>query len=136
MKKEHAVKCKTNDINMLSGGIALSRECDCDGYHTFDDLYDHRITLYIALCHSLTIKPYHMNDWRYRKDVWRTKVHSDGSTWDGWFILGINKKSGNQITYHLPLSRWDETGFAETLEKAPEYDGHTSDDVLLRLKTL
>jgi hypothetical protein len=77
-----------------------------------------------------------MNDWGYRKDVWRTKVHSDGLILDGWFILGINKKSGNQITYHIPLSRWKETDFAETLEKAPEYDGHTSDDVLLRLKTL
>lgn len=24
-----------------------------DGFHTFEELYDHRITLFIALCHNL-----------------------------------------------------------------------------------
>lgn len=132
MKKEHASHCKTNDINMLSGGIVLKRECDCDGYHTFDELYDHRISLYIALC-RLSTKSYHEG---MTPRAWRTQVHSDGSTWDGWFILGLEKEKFCQITYHLPLSRWDETGFAETLVRAPEYDGHTSDDVLDRLKLL
>ena len=40
------------------------------------------------------------------------------------------QRNRKQITYHLPLSKWEETGFAETLEKAPEFDGHTPDDVL------
>jgi hypothetical protein len=26
------------------------KECKCDGYHTFDELYDHRIQLFIAFC--------------------------------------------------------------------------------------
>lgn len=133
MSKKHANKCKTNDVNMISSGIVLSSECDCDGYHTFDELYNHRITLYIALCKMSTEIGYSEG---LAPMAWRSKAHSDGSVWDGYFILGINKKAGNQITYHLPLSRWEETNFAETLEKAPEYDGHTSDDVLLRLKTL
>ena len=64
----------------------------------------------------------------------RSKVHY--SPTDGWFIMGIGKEKGNQISYHLPLSRWDETDFAETLDQAPEWDGHTSQDVLERLKTL
>lgn len=72
-----------------------------DGYHTFDELYDHELAF-------------------------------GGS----WFVLGIGKEKGKQITYHLPLERWDETNFAYTLEKAPEWDGHTSDDVLERLKAL
>lgn len=67
---------------------------------------------------------------------WRTKTHSDGISWDGWFVLGLGKGEGDQITYHLPISRWDECDFAETLERAPEFDGHTSDDVLTRLKNL
>jgi hypothetical protein len=97
-----------------------------DGYHTFDELYDHRITLWIALCRKLhRIYP-----------IWRSKLHSDGSTFEGWFVLGINRRAGTQMTYHLPLSRWDETDFAETLERAPEWDGHTPADVLERLKTL
>lgn len=96
-----------------------------DGYHTFDELYDHRITLYIALCRKIR-----------DADVWRSKLHSDGSNYEGWFILGINKFEGNQITYHIPLERWIETDFAETLEQAPEFDGHTSQDVLERIKNL
>lgn len=97
-----------------------------DGYHTFDELYDHRITLYIALCRNIAPNSH----------VWRSKLHSDGSAFEGWFILGIEKNVGNQITYHLPLACWSETEFAETLEKAPEWDGHTPADVLARLKEL
>jgi hypothetical protein len=108
-----------------------------DGYHTFDELYDHRITLFISLCRIC-------QDWidtegdfglKGRKP-WRSLLHSDGSKFDGWFILGIGKAEGFQMTYHLPIERWGETDFAETLEKAPEWDGHTPADVLERLKTL
>ena len=51
-------------------------------------------------------------------------------------MMGIDKKPGKQITYHLPIAYWDETEFAETLDLAPEWDGHTSDDVLERLRKL
>ena len=99
-----------------------------DGYHTFTELYDHRITLYIALCATQRL----FTD----KEVWRSQKHSDGSNIDGWFVLGINSKKGEQITYHLPNSRWDEVNFAVNLEKAPEFDGHTSQDVLTRIANL
>lgn len=98
-----------------------------DGYHTFDELYDHRITLFIALCKQLEMNCEY---------VWRSTLHSDGSAFDGWFIMGIHTDPGKQITYHLPLSRWSETDFAVTQEKAPEWDGHTPADVIERLKTL
>ncbi len=109
-----------------------------DGYHTFNELYDHRITLFIALSrleeerHSV----YNSDHYPEIHTVWRSKLHSDGSSYDGWFILGINKEQGKQITYHLPIERWNETDFAETLEKAPEWDGHTPQDVLARIKNL
>ncbi len=134
MEKQHATKCKTHDRVMVGGGNIIPRECDCDGYHTFDELYDHRITLYIALCkhkHDL----YAIENPGKHK-IWRSKVHSDGSIWDGCFILGIGTNKGEQITYHLPLSRWDETDFVEEIEKAPEWDGHTPEDVLARIKKL
>lgn len=102
-----------------------------DGYHTFGELYNHRITLFIALCNVIMAGGYFKNP-----IVWRSKLNSDGSTFDGWFIMGINKDSGEQITYHLPMDRWEETDFAETLDKAPEWDGHTATDVLDRLKRL
>lgn len=106
-----------------------------DGYHTIEELYDHRITLYIALCRTL-VEAGENSMSQYFQFPWRSKVHSDGSTMDGWFIMGIGYESGGQISYHLPLSRWDETIFAKTLDKAPAWDGHTSADVLERLKTL
>lgn len=104
-----------------------------DGYHTIAELYEHRITLYIALCHC---RQDALNIEGNVGDVWRSKLHSDGTSFEGWFILGIGKEQGQQITYHLPLSRWDETNFAKTLDRAPEWDGHTSADVLERLKDL
>lgn len=102
-----------------------------DGYHTFDELYDHRITLWIALCKrtALTIR----EPWN---PTWRSKLHSDGSAFDGWFVLGMFTDPGRQITYHLPNSKWDDCYFAPDLDKAPEFDGHTSADVLHRIALL
>lgn len=100
-----------------------------DGYHTFDELYEHRITLYIALCRKLS-------QIHYKGFIWMSKLHSDGSKFDGWFVLGIGKEKGEQITYHLPESKWDECYFAEELEKAPEFDGHAPSNVLERIENL
>lgn len=97
-----------------------------DGYHTFNELYDHRNVLFIKLCESLTRKYF----------IWKSKTHSDGTKIEGWFILGIGEEPGLQITYHLPLYLWDDTPFAITLEKAPAFDGHTSTDVLDRILAL
>lgn len=102
-----------------------------DGHHTFNELYDHRITLFIALCAHVR---------KYREDyrVWRSRIHSDGSALEGWFVVGIGTEPGKQVTYHLPLSRWAETDAVvdATFERAPEFDGHTSRDVLARLRQL
>lgn len=101
-----------------------------DGYHTFNELYDHRHALFIALC-------------RIAADitsgdsvVWRTVKHHDGSSYPGYFLLGMFEGEGQQITYHLPLELWDKTHFAVTLECSPKFDGHTSRDVLKRLYKL
>jgi len=94
-----------------------------DGYHTFGELYEHRLELWIALC-------------RNSFSSWRSKKHSDGSIIKGWFILGMYYTEGNQITYHLPNKYWERTDFVEILSKAPKYDGHTSEDVLKRLRKI
>lgn len=112
--------------------------CISDGYHTFDELYDHRITLFIALCRLYFIT-FYMNSRMERANalLWRSEKHHDGTRFIGYFILGISPvQGGGDITYHLPMERWEETGFAETLESAPEWDGHTAEDVLERLKKL
>lgn len=100
-----------------------------DGYHTFDELYEHRCTLWIALCKIIE----RTNEFSY---VWRTHLHSDGSKFDGWFVLGIGEDKGEQMTYHLPIGKWNECSFAIPIDKAPEFDGHTSADVLKRISTL
>lgn len=60
---------------------------------------------------------------------WKSKLHADGTMWDGWFIAGIGYEKGETLTYHLPMSEWDRLN-SDILENAPEWDGHTSDDVL------
>lgn len=97
-----------------------------DGYHTFEELYEHRIINYIALCRFACDTHY----------VWRSQKHSDGSIWNGWFLLGINDEAGEQITYHLPTSKWSNCQFALDRDQAPEFDGHTSKDVLERINNL
>ena len=112
-----------------------------DGYHTMDELYEHRIQLWISTCKAIDLLRYYrskidVSDEPETLPVWKSKLHDDGSEYEGWFILGIGKKKGEIMTYHLPNIKWDEVSFAETLERAPEYDGHTSNDVLIRLKNL
>lgn len=107
-----------------------------DGYHTFSELYAHRVELFINMCRFYKEGVAQATCWVGRRPVWKSKRHSDGSGIDGWFLLGIGKKPGEQITYHLPTGRWDDCDFVDTLERAPEFDGHTSDDVLKRLKDL
>lgn len=128
-KREKVVKHSEKCASIIKKGV-----CDCDEYHTFTELYDHRITIYIALCSQIQQK-----ECPEIGRIWRSKRHSDGEICFGTgtqFILGIGKEKGNQISYHIPVERWSETDFAETLENAPEFDGHTSDDVIIRLKNL
>lgn len=101
-----------------------------DGYHTFDQLYDHRITLFIALCSEVDART-------PTGFVWRSKLHSDGTMFPGWFIMGIGREPGQQITYHLPIGRWSETDWLGHEDaRAPEFDGHTDVEVLRRLKKI
>jgi len=89
--------------------------------------------LFIALCKQIESQPFEGTKYK----VWRSQRHNDGSELDGWFIMGIGSKKGEQITYHLPIARWEETHFAETHAFAPyEFDGHTPADVLDRIKKL
>lgn len=89
-----------------------------DGYHTFDELYAHRIALFILLAKFFRLEG---------GSVYRFHHY------DGWFCLGLETDVG-QISYHLPEEKWDECSFAK--ERQPEFDGHTSDDVLHRLNLL
>lgn len=92
-----------------------------DGYHTFDELYRHRILLFIALMKS---NP---------KMSWRSLCHSDKTSHEGWFIAGMELPTGS-ITYHIPEEQWTLLHGIEVKNQAPAWDGHTSKDVCDRLE--
>lgn len=96
-----------------------------DGYHTFGDLYAHRMTLFCVICNS------------YPELSWKSKRHfneKDDPMFEGSFIAGVSTKLGDAI-YHIKLDYWDEFNIPE-IENAPVFDGHKSDEDLERLKSL
>jgi hypothetical protein len=139
----YAVACKImrdkkeEGINAMIKEPGINTNLISDGYHTFKELYDHRVQLFIALCKtSLKLEGELMRGTSWISSVWRSKLHCDGSGIEGWFIMGIFMRPGKQITYHLPMSKWDDCNGIPTYKTAPEWDGHTSADVLERLSNL
>lgn len=97
-----------------------------DGYHTFDDLYEHRHALFL----------YILKHGNYRA------AEAQLNHYAGWDLIKLClAATGEQISYHLPkrLRRfWKPHVPIWTLNDpvAPEllWDGHTSKQVVLRLK--
>lgn len=98
-----------------------------DGFHSIEELYQHRYSLFVALIKA------------YPDRAWRSRRHSDGTDWDGWFIAGLSLPivlcEQSDITYHLPNDFWPLLDGIPTLDRAPAWDGHTSVDVIARLKS-
>ncbi len=106
------ITVKVDDLNKVS-----------DGYHTIQELYDHRCILFACLIS------------RVKYSTWKSKIHDDGTMLDGWFIAGIQTPDG-PATYHLPMHLWDRIKTDQELEKVPSFDGHTPKDVIERLKSI
>lgn len=87
-----------------------------DGYHTFTELYDHRCLLFINLCLAMR-----------QLAFWRPH-------YDGWPLLGLQLPTG-QVTYHVP-ERFLFLFHNKITNGGPEWDGHTSLDVINRLENL
>ena len=88
-----------------------------DGYHTFNELYEQRLYLTAVL-------------FNLKEDLcWKSWRHSDGELCfgGGYFIVGINTPLG-QYTYHYEAEHWGLFNLKE-LDRAPEWDGHTAEDV-------
>lgn len=92
-----------------------------DKWHTFGDLYYHRMILFYMIMKEFPDKS------------WKAKQHHDGSMFDDSFIVGIETPIG-QYTYHYNIKYWEFFDVKE-LEKAPQYDGHKPEDIS-RLLTL
>lgn len=84
-----------------------------DGYHTFDELYEHRCLLFINLCLTAPTQA-----------AWKPD-------YEGWFCLYFETPFG-QISYHIP-ERYLPLVEGTIHRNATTYDGHTSHDVIQRL---
>jgi hypothetical protein len=87
-----------------------------DGYHTFDELYYHRMALFAIICNT------------YKEKAWKSKLHDDGTMYDNYFIVGITTPLGD-YSYHYDLKYWDDFYNAKVLKKAPKWDGHQPNDI-------
>jgi hypothetical protein len=94
-----------------------------DGYHTFNELYEHRHTLFAIVLRS------------HPQSAWKTWREQNGEIWEGWFIAGLNTEFG-QVSYHLPAEWWERLPDVREIERNSGYDGHTSADVLERLRLI
>ena len=94
-----------------------------DGYHTFNELYHHRAVLFSVICNE------------HPELAWKSKRHSDGSMYDGMFIVGIDTPDG-PATYHYDVEPYWEMFRVKELDRAPEWDGHTPAEAIMRIGTL
>ena len=87
-----------------------------DGSHTFEELYFHRMLLF-----SLVVNNNH-------KKAWKSRLHDDGTMFDGYFIVGITTSMGD-YSYHYEDRYWNNF-YCEELPTAPPYDGHQPEDIV------
>ena len=116
-----------------------------DGYHTFNELYEFRKLYNAALFNEwalhvhLTLTSSNHPNYPYscNHEVHKSWKHYDGELCfgGGWFIVVAILPTG-QISNHYKAEDWDLFKIP-ALEKALyPYDGHTTEDVIKRLKAL
>lgn len=117
-------KTLANNFNNLDYKISKvdSIQKMSDGYHTFEELYHHRMMLFSVICNT------------YKDKAWKSWKHNDNTMYDDYFIAGIDTEEG-QYTYHYHKDNWDMFNVKE-LEYAPEWDGHKPSDITRLLNLL
>lgn len=98
-----------------------------DGYHTFEELYMHRMVLTAAFFNMLAASTPYV--------VVKSKRHWDGNKCfdsDDWFIVQAELPTG-QISYHYESKYWHMFDIPE-VTIGHKFDGHTSNDVLTRIQ--
>lgn len=94
-----------------------------DGYHTFNELYHHRAVLFSVIVAT------------FGERAWKSKLHADGTMYDGMFIVGIETPDG-QATYHYDIDPYWNLFRCTELGRAPEWDGHTPNQAIERIGKL
>lgn len=119
------------------------KELISDGYHSFKELYEFRKVYNAALFNEWSTQGSTEigRDGEYsstrKYDVHKSWKHNDGELCfgGGWFVVVAILPSG-QITNHYKAEDWDLFKIPETEKAKYPFDGHTSQDVLQRLKDL
>jgi hypothetical protein len=106
-----------------------------DGYHTFKELYDFRMVYNAALFNEWG-KTFDYNNLP-KYNVHKSLRHNNGELCfgGGWFIVIAMLPTG-MISNHYEIKYWDFFKITEYALAQYEYDGHTSNDVFERLKSL
>lgn len=86
-----------------------------DGYHTFNELYEHRTALFATICRLLPER------------AWKSRLHCDGTMYDGMFIAGVETPEGS-YSYHCEEKYWSMFDQVPELTHAPQWDGHKPED--------
>lgn len=94
-----------------------------DGYRTFDELYHHRAVLFSVIVENFATR------------AWKSKLHADGTMYEGMFIVGIETPDG-QATYHYDAEPYRDMFRCKEIDRAPEWDGHTPDQAIERIGKL
>ena len=111
-----------------------------DGYHTFEELYEFRKMYNAALFNEWEKYRVSTPDKSYeacKYDAHKSWRHNDGELCfgGGWFIV-VAKLPTGLISNHYKAEDWDLFRIPEAEQARYEFDGHTSKDVLDRLKAL
>lgn len=110
-------------LELRNAGISVNEISD--GYHTFGDYKDMRNRWFISTLNSNPTLS------------WKSMKHFDEENdpmYDGDFIAGISTPRG-MATQHLKMKYWDKLHVQE-LDRAPEYDGYTEEDVKNRIDSI
>lgn len=94
-----------------------------DGYHTFNELYHHRAVLFSVIVKNFATR------------AWKSKLHADGTMYEGMFIVGIETPDG-QATYHYDVEPYWNLFRCKEVDRAPEWDGHTPEQAIERIGKL
>jgi hypothetical protein len=107
-----------------------------DGYHTFKELYEFR-KLYNAVLFNEWAKEDNQPIEIPKYEVHKSWRHDDGELCfgGGWFIVVAVLPSG-QISNHYEAKNWALFDIPILDRAKYKWDGHTSQDVLERLKDL
>jgi hypothetical protein len=119
-----------------------------DGFHTFKELYEFRKVYNAVLFNEWALGWYQVEQGKEkgvkylhqptsRYNVHKSWKHFDGELCfgGGWFIVVAMLPTG-QISNHYEAKYWDLFKIPETEKALFEWDGHSSQDVLERLKSL